>query len=122
MSRGARCEQEPPVIETLYHALFSCAANRGLSASLVTCLAIYIPNITPQKVLTLDFEVEPSLDLPLTWIIASFLSSLWFFRTERKRVELYTIRSDLEASCRILSESKFHNKAILTRQVLSELF
>ena len=118
----SRCGGEIPNIETLYHAFFACPANGGVTASLVTCLSQYLPQVTPLSILTLNFEVEPSLNCPLTWIIASFLSSLWTIRTEKKPIRLYKIRSDLEASCRILSESKYSNDALLIKQILSSLF
>ena len=118
----SRCEGEPPSIETLHHTFFTCPANMGVSASLVTCLSPYLPLVTPQSIITLNFDAEPSLDFPITWIIASFLSSLWTIRTEKKPVRLYKIRSDLEASCRILSESKYSNDALLIKQILSSLF
>jgi hypothetical protein len=97
-----RCEADPPALETLYHALFACPANQGVSASLVAGLRHHMPLVTPLDILTLDFEVAEAMELPVTWVAVSFLSSVWTLRTERRAVQLFKIRSYLEAACRIL--------------------
>ena len=117
-----RCAQDPPVIETLYHSLVTCPANTGATAILINCLSQYDPNITAQKILTLNFQVETSLEIPITWVIASYLFSIWSLRSEKKQITQYKIRSDLEASCRILSETRFINISTSVREILNSLF
>ena len=70
------------MVESLSHALFECPSNQGLQK--------YVPRITPQDVLKLNFEVDEELDFPIVWCTATFLSSLRQLRTEKKRVELET--------------------------------
>ena len=53
--------------------------------------------------LTLDLELDSSLELPITWTICSLLFSIWRQRTEG-RVILAKTRAELEAKCRILRE------------------
>jgi exonuclease III len=117
-----RCEADPPALETLYHSLFACPANHGVTASLVAGLRHYMPLVTPLHILTLDFQVAESMELPVTWVTATFLSSLWTLRTEARAVHLYKIRSDLESACRILTETKFQNEALLAGQVITDVF
>jgi hypothetical protein len=109
-------------VETLHHALFICSSNNGVPAALVAGLRIHMPSITSLKILTMDFETTESMELPVTWVSASFLSSLWALRTEKRAVEGYVIRSDLEAAFSILSRTKLRNQAVLTRQLLTEIF
>jgi hypothetical protein len=47
------------------------------------------------------------------WTLASFLSALWQLRTEKKNLELIKIRSEIEARCRLLRESR----VIMTNKV-----
>ena len=109
-------------VETLHHALFACAANLGLSYLLLQALKEFDPLITPHKVLTLNFELNSELQLPITWSIATFLSSLWSARADTKKVSIYAVRSEVEAACRILRESKFKNASHTVDQVISSIF
>ena len=75
-----------------------------------------------KKILTLNFQVETSLEIPITWVIASYLFSIWSLRSEKKQITQYKIRSDLEASCRILSETRFINISTSVREIPNSLF
>ena len=110
------------VVESLQHALFTCPANQGIPALLLTTMRQYLPFITPAQVLTLNFEVTGSLELPLTWTIASFFLSLWSKRLEKKRITAFKIRSELEASCRILQETKIPNFHGTIHRIISTMF
>ena len=78
----------------------------------------FIPNITPSQILTLNINTSDELSFPLVWTIAHFLSSLWQLRAEKKRVELIKIRTNMEASCRLLRDCRL----IKTAEVLSQIF
>ena len=106
------------VPETLEHALFNCTANNTLPQLLLTLLSSYTPDVTPQRVLTLDLDIESHMELPLLWIIASVLSSIWAQRQEGRVCPAKT-RAQLEAKCRLLREGKgasFQNAFALTIQ------
>ena len=100
------CETIPrKTPETVLHALLSCEANLDLPAKLLRTLRRYQPGADLRCILTLDLEVEPSLELPFTWLIGSLLSSIWTQR-ENRRVDLIRTRAELEAKCRLLRECK----------------
>ena len=106
------------------HALFTCEANQGLPAKLLTTLQGYQPGAEQRNVLTLDLEVEPSIELPFTWVIGSLLLSIWTQR-ESRRVDLARTRAELEAKCRLLRECKvktWANAYTLTESILSQMF
>ena len=52
--------------ETLAHALTECEANKGFPDLLLEQLQVHVPGISFRQVLTLDLELEPSTELPLT--------------------------------------------------------
>ena len=83
-----QCRAEYPVVESLIHALFECSSNHGTGTVLLHGLQKYMPNITPQDVLKLNFEIDEDFDFPLVWCTSTFLSSLSQIKTEKKRVEL----------------------------------
>ena len=110
------------VVETLLHALFACSANLGLPQKLLACLKEYDPSLTPEKVLTLHLEVDIHFQMPIIWIIATFLLSLWSARSDKKRISLSSVRSEVMAACRILEGSKFINAGHVVNQLASAIF
>ena len=110
------------VVETLHHALYVCTANLGLPQQLLACLKDYDPSLTPQKVLTLHLEVNIHLQLPIIWTIATFLLAIWSARINKRKVSLPAVRSEVEAACRILRESKFTNAGHVAGQLISAIF
>ena len=66
---------------------------------------MYNPSVEYHQVLTLDLELDDSMELPLVWIVASLLYLLWQQRQEGKVCPV-KIRAELEARCRLLREGK----------------
>ena len=111
-----RCQLETP--ETLQHALFDCPGNQGVGTVLHNGLRKYLPNLTTKMILTLNFSIEEKLQFPIVRTTAAFLSASWNLRIEKKRVDLIKIRAELEASCRLLRESRLD----YTVEMLSQIF
>ena len=93
------------VPETLEHALFTCAENKETPLFLIKVLKSYDLNVTPTQLLTLDINLESHMEIPLLWIIATTLSSIWIQRQEGNVCPTKT-RAQLEARCRLLREGK----------------
>ena len=75
-------------------------------------LSQYLTNITTDSILGLDIgEVEESLELPVTWIISSYLLSIWEKRKAKKSVNVGETRAELEARCNLLRETRFKYEA-----------
>ena len=117
----SRCNNNKPAIETLKHAMFDCEASQPASSVLLQGLRKAVPGITPSRVLTLDFDCQEEQSFPVTWAIAHFLSSLWQMRVAKKAIKLIKIRSEMEASCRLLRESRLENTSELLTQIFTEL-
>ena len=114
----SRCRANGQHIETLQHAMFECSASHAASTVLVTGLKNILPSITPTRILTLNFDCQEDLAFPLTWAVSHFLSSMWQLRVAKKTIQLIKIRSDMEASCRLLRESRLAK----TSEVLKIIF
>ena len=111
-------------IEDLNHALIQCKANQDLPQLLLYMLQTHQPQITYKKILTLDLNIETSLEFPLTWITFSLLCSIWEQR-EKGRVNAAKTRAELEAKCRLLREGKVRsliNAHVLVNTSLRTLF
>ena len=98
-----KCDGNVP--ETIQHAVFDCHGNHQVGQVLLTGLSKYLPNLTPIQILTLNLDTDEDQEFSMVWSIASFLSSLWHLRQEKKRIDLVTIRSEMEATCRLLSSA-----------------
>ena len=116
------CNQDHP--ETTPHALIACPANGDLPARLLRTLRRYQPGAMQTTILTMNLEVEQVLELPFTWLIGTFLASIWKQR-EARRVNLVDTRAELEARCRLLRECKvkvWTNAHVTTSNLVSQLF
>ena len=111
-----RCRSS--TVETLHHAMFDCSESKAAGSILLQGLRKLIPIITSSQVLTLNFDSTEDLSFPLTWATAHFLSSLWQLRTDKKKVEPIKIRTDMEASCRLLRESRH----LAAKKILYQIF
>ena len=113
------CYGENPTNESLSHAMFLCNNNQGSGATLMRGIKKFIPYASESDILKINFDVgDEDLLFALVWSSASFLSSLWNLRIEKKRISLSKIRTDLEASVRLLRESRLHT----TIKVISAIF
>ena len=84
----------------------------------------YSPGVRDHQVLSLDFEVDDTMELSLVWLIGSSLLCLWEQRQET-RVCPHKIRAELEAKCRLLREGKgisLQNAFALAGIAISEMF
>ena len=84
--------------ETLEHALGDCEANPGLPGRLLQVLQAHQPGASTRTVMTLNLELEPSLELPMTWVIGTVLHSIVSQR-EEGRVTIAKTRADVESKC-----------------------
>ena len=85
-------------------------------------LSQYLTNITTDSILGLDIgEVEESLELPVTWIISSYLLSIWEKRKAKKSVNVFETRAILEARCNLLRETRFKYEAQTISNMLENL-
>ena len=117
--QGQRTEEETPD-----HALGACPANRGLPERLLQVIRVYQPGATLRTVLTLDLELDHSLELPMTWTIGTLLHSILSQRDEG-RVTVPRTRADLESSCRLLSECSIRgleNTSTLCQIIVNDIF
>ena len=117
-------QAHPTVVETLHHALGDCPANQGLPERLLTVLRVYQPGARTRSVLTLDLDLDQSLELPVTWAIGSLLSSILSQR-ETGRVSIVKTKADLESGYRMMEECKLEsleNFPHLCRTLVNDIF
>ena len=81
-----------------------------------------MPRLTRSQILVLNFNLEPSEELPAVWLASHFLSNIWSCRVEKKKVRLYAVRADLEARASLLRETRFKNDALKIEELIQICF
>ena len=106
------CQDQEP--DTILHSLLLCPHVHSASNFLMSSLITLAPEMTPEKVVLLDFDENDCL--PLVFLVTSILSQVWKSRREKKDINLHNIRANLEASIQILRKSRFqhHVSKLLT--------
>ena len=99
------------MVGNLTHSLLLCPFNDGAGLFLIDKLSSQIPNLTPEQVILLDFEVSQEHQLPALYMIASILSEIWDCRKVKKPCHLHSIRAALEAGINILRKSRYQKSA-----------
>ena len=79
------------------------------------------PNISKSEALTLHFDVDEEMELPLVWLTCNVLHKIWDFRKEKKKCDLVRVRADLEAKVSLLRETRHKESAKTISKMLSKL-
>ena len=100
--------------DSLLHSLSTCEGSRETFNWMLTGLNKVCDDVTPSKVLLLDFSPSvplPFNDLPIVWFSAEVLRRIFACRREEKRSRLYLVRAEMEAEVNMLRRSKYSNMA-----------
>ena len=96
-------------VENLEHALIQCQANNGVGMALMQTLRLTIPTLTPAEALRLELNVSAEEELPLVWLLAATLLSIWEQRQTSQKVQPYLVRANLEAKVNLLRKTSYLN-------------
>jgi hypothetical protein len=112
-SRSAQCQLcHQEANEDLQHAFFHCQFNQIASHLLLQCLSTHSQGISERNILILGFQTNSSNEFPLVWFVGNFLYRVWISRIEKKQVQPYSIRAELEARASLLRETRHSDDAI----------
>ena len=103
--------------------LVTCNHNREVTQPLKDLLVLYMPGITDQQIVCLDWEVEGlAAELPLLWIGAVCLSFVWDRRKRDKSVNYRECRAELQGQWTLIKETKFRNEITVMEELLENFF
>ena len=103
----------------LNHCLLHCNFNDGAGQFLLVTLSNLVPNLQPNQVTLLNFDVSQENQLPAIYLISAVLSEVWICRKEKKPCHLNTIRATLEAGINIMRRSRYQAAAIKLSTILN---
>ena len=105
-------------IEDLHHCFFQCNFNQNVHQLLLQFLSLLMPGISTSQVLVLGFESEPDEELPVVWFVGHFLKMVWQARSDKKSIQPYEIRAELEARATILRKTRYFQSEIRIREMI----
>ena len=109
-------------VENLEHALFQCQANKNVGTALMLTLRLSHPALTVESALRLELDVTVEEELPLVWLLAATLLSIWEQRLSSNRVQPYLVRAQLEAKVNILRNTSYLNCATILSEKIQFMF
>ena len=104
--------------------LLSCTMSNQVSSPLTRCIRTYFPNIPPEDIVILKIPTTESLDLPISWLLASCLGYIWQERVLDKQANLEVCRAELLGSLAVLKSTRWnhyslHNSAELLKDMIN---
>ena len=107
-------------VKNLEHALTQCQANNGVGMALMQTLTV--PTLTPAEALRLEINVSAEEELPLVWLLAATLLSIWEQRKTSQKVHPYLVRANLEAKVNLLRNTSYLNCSTILSEKIQFLF
>ena len=86
--------------------MFSCPSSKRVGQTLLRSLTSVQQNISPNKILLLSLELEPAMEFPVVWLVASTLLYVWNQRSTKKQCCVVEVRAVLEARINMLRRGK----------------
>jgi hypothetical protein len=112
-------------VENLEHALVQCSANSNIGSALmhsVHTLRLHHHDLPVDAALRLELVVDEEEELPLVWLLAATLLSIWEQRQKSSKVQPCLVRAQLEAKINLIRKTRFVNCATILDQKLHTMF
>ena len=102
--------------------LFQCQANKNVGTALLLALRLSHPALTIESAIRLELDVTDEEELPLVWLLAASLLSIWEQRQSSNRVQPYLVRTQLEAKVNLLRNTSYLNCATALSEKIQLMF
>ena len=94
-----------------------------MTEPLVQLLGLYMPDITPEKIVCLNWEVEGTAsELPLLWLALICLSYVWDRRKHSKTVSFRECRAEIIGHMNLVNRSRFQNDKTVLSEIIKNHF
>ena len=103
-------------IEDLAHALYYCNGNNGIGIHYIDAVKTFIPNISFDRALLLQFEVDWSMELAIICILAIAWINIWRSRVDGKIPKLSSVKSEMESQILLWRTAHSYDNDILKIQ------
>ena len=108
--------------ETILHAFHECPYDIDVFSSLMKVSRIKGPKINESDLLCFAFDdLSEEEILPVMFFVSSFLLEIWSRRIRKEKLNLYEIRTTIEAKCNLLRETRFTIAEVSAKDMLKYL-
>ena len=101
-----------------------CSNSSEVTMPLMNCLSTHLDNITPENIVMMNMKPPESVELPLTWLVATCLGYVWEMRADGKKAKLMDCKAILLAKVAMLKQTHWkkytlHNGAVLLEEMIN---
>ena len=101
-----------------------CSNSSEVTMPLMNCLSTHLDNITPENIVMMNVKPPESMELPLTWLVATCLGYVWEMRADGKKAKLMDCKAILLAKVAMLKQTHWkkytlHNGAVLLEEMIN---
>ena len=99
-------------LETPLHAFFECQHSMLSGLALLGHVQVLLPDLSPEVALRLEpgRQLDEKEELAIMCMLATGMKYIWETRVEKKQVQTFKMRSEVEARVYILRKTR-HNEA-----------
>ena len=117
------CKQCKLVTGSLKHELLECHLNNNVGQLLLGCLQTYIPGLSADTMLRLEFNnLDKDMELPSIILTAATLGYLWKERLSSTKIRTYQVRSEIEQTINLLRTTRLANAASTLDTMVNQMF
>ena len=102
--------------------MIHCQANDGVGDLLVQSVRGVVPGLEVGSLLRLALNVDTDMQLPVVFLIATVLNTVWTLRAKGGRVQQYLVRSELGARINLLRETRYQGAASKLSELAVTMF
>ena len=108
--------------ETIHHALIECPFNDDVARSLIKVVKNVFADVSTNDILLFAFpDVCEDQEFEMMFLVSAFLLEIWSRRTKKEKLNIYEIRTTIEAKCNLLRETRFKQSMEQVREMLKNL-
>ena len=93
-------------VDSLYHAIYSCEANRQAASMMLKCAQCYAGSLTSEGSLRLEVDIQDPFSLPTVTILATGIDHIWSNRQTSVATSEASMRAELQARAELLRQAR----------------
>ena len=86
--------------------LCTFGAERGIGNWVLDCVYKVVPNANIEDIRLLDLDMSDQFSFPMLWWLSNILMLVWELRINKKSIQLYYIRAEMECWINILRKTR----------------
>ena len=99
--------------------MIECPFNDDVARSLIKVVKNVFADVSTNDILLFAFpDVCEDQEFEMMFLVSAFLLEIWSRRTKKENLNIYEIRTTIEAKCNLLRETRFKQSMEQVREML----